>query len=346
MFHLPVRKSIRQMNSFVTSLPVRNRAETEVRNHAQLLVCRVKTRPPQTTRPRRRRLLAPLPTEYTHHQLLTRVEEAEISATLSQYRRQQVIIDSYIKQHAIAPTSSQLSNLLNVPSAQIVAEKNQALSARNRLVTSNLRLVTHLATGIHARLSATEPNVLPLHDLIQESCLALIRSAELYDCSYGRFSSYAYRAIRSACMRHATGHAIVSIPERLRRHRGGKVDGSTAKLLTAAKQMGKVLELDKMISDSSTILDILPSKLASPNKVLEQQDMVEEIRKACETRLKRRDSEILAMRFGLGTEKLVGRVIGERFGISEARVAQIVKGAIKTLELEEKGLMEYLNEFV
>src|SRR3954465_4691596 len=72
------------------------------------------------------------------------------------------------------------------------------------MITSNLRLVIHVARGYRGQ-------GLPFHDLIQEGIVGLIRAAEKFDWRKGfKFSTYATLWIRQAIQRGLanTGRAI------------------------------------------------------------------------------------------------------------------------------------------
>src|SRR5215211_6762681 len=78
------------------------------------------------------------------------------------------------------------------------------LDAKDRMITSNLRLVIHVARGYRGQ-------GLPFHDLIQEGIVGLIRAAEKFDWRKGfKFSTYATLWIRQAIQRGLanTGRAI------------------------------------------------------------------------------------------------------------------------------------------
>src|SRR5215216_1111787 len=69
------------------------------------------------------------------------------------------------------------------------------LDAKDRMITSNLRLVIHVARGYRGQ-------GLPFHDLIQEGIVGLIRAAEKFDWRKGfKFSTYATLWIRQAIQR-------------------------------------------------------------------------------------------------------------------------------------------------
>lgn len=91
---------------------------------------------------------------------------------------------------------------------------DDGLSAKNKLVTSNLRMVqsvvnTYLRNGLAAHYNAG--------DLMQEGILALIRAAEKFEPNRGfKFSTYAMYWVRASVKRSQVSQSrIISIPQRL-----------------------------------------------------------------------------------------------------------------------------------
>jgi RNA polymerase primary sigma factor len=81
------------------------------------------------------------------------------------------------------------------------------LAARERLITSNLRLVIRIARGYR-------DNGMPLSDLVQEGTIGLIRAIETYDWRLGfRFSDHANWWVRLAVQRGVANKArTIRIP--------------------------------------------------------------------------------------------------------------------------------------
>lgn len=101
---------------------------------------------------------------------------------------------------------------MNIEALELALE--DGMEAKNRLVTSNLRLVQgvvnlYIRNGLGSQYNAG--------DLMQEGVTALIRAAEKFDPERGfRFSTYAMYWIRSAVKRSQTLQSrVINVPQRL-----------------------------------------------------------------------------------------------------------------------------------
>ena len=134
------------------------------------------------------------------------------------------------------------------------------LDAKDRMITSNLRLVIHVARGYRGQ-------GLPFHDLIQEGIVGLIRAAEKFDWRKGfKFSTYATLWIRQAIQRGLanTGRAI-----RLPAHVGQrerKVARAERDLTTrlgrepTIEELAEAVELEpEEVADVRTLSDVVAS---------------------------------------------------------------------------------------
>tara|TARA_Y100001972_G_scaffold124019_2_gene172329 strand:+ start:14443 stop:15180 length:738 start_codon:yes stop_codon:yes gene_type:complete len=74
-------------------------------------------------------------------------------------------------------------------------------SARNKLIASNYRLAVSIAKKYHR-------DNIPLSDLIQESCIGLIKAVDKFDHTLGyKFSTYACWWIKQACLQYINEHS-------------------------------------------------------------------------------------------------------------------------------------------
>lgn len=80
----------------------------------------------------------------------------------------------------------------------------------------------------------------------------------------------------------------------------------------------------------------LPAIGYTPQDSLEQQETHAELRRAMSTKLTLRQRYVLEHRFGLSGEAQTYRTIGSALGVSPARVAQIERQAMRTLEKTPK----------
>ena len=83
--------------------------------------------------------------------------------------------------------------------SQKIKEGNQA--ARNKLISSNYRLAVSIAKKYHR-------DNISLSDLIQESCIGLIKAVDKFDHTLGyKFSTYACWWIKQACLQYINEHS-------------------------------------------------------------------------------------------------------------------------------------------
>ena len=83
--------------------------------------------------------------------------------------------------------------------------------ARNKLITSNLRLVAKVATN-YSRFSSV-----PWEDIYQQGILGLYTAITKFDTSIGnRFSTYATWWIRQNCSKEANSNGLLRIPTKMK----------------------------------------------------------------------------------------------------------------------------------
>lgn len=177
-----------------------------------------------------------LPDDLLSHSLLTPEEEQNLIDEI-QFIRDLESTRALLAADDVDPSNEALAQALTITPIQLSERHMRAIQARNRLVTANIRLVYSIAKVVHRmdvrsgkyqhtegtnaseRLSRKDAIGVSSSDLVQEGCIALMRAAERYDSrTETRFSTYASRAIWSACRRAAVpASCIVTLPERLRR---------------------------------------------------------------------------------------------------------------------------------
>jgi len=230
------------------------------------------------------------------------------------------------------------------------------LAAKDRLVSSNLRLVASVARRHVGR-------GLPMEDLLQEGVVGLIRATEKYDWRRGtRFSTYAVPWIRQA-ITHALASTsrMVRLPapqhleaDRLARaersilERGGR-EPSLAELAAAAGMKEEAVErvrranatvasLDAPIGDGGSRLgDVIAREDdTQPFDIAEAAARRRAIRQSLE-RLDDRDRAVVRMRYGLDGEgqRTLGDV-GSVVGLSPERVRQLEAAALGRLHDDEE----------
>jgi len=219
----------------------------------------------------------------------------------------------------------------------------EGIEARNRLVAANLRLVVSIAQRYAGR-------GVPFLDLVQEGNLGLLKAAEKFDPSRGRFSTYATWWIEQAIQRALAqqGHALrlpVHAGEDLRRLRRAREHflqetgrepteeeladelGMTPEkvhcLLRGAQQAVSLFQ--PVGDDGDELVQFVTGAFVTEAEV--GRNLVAGLREALEI-LSPREREVLELRF---LEGLTQQEVGERLGVSRQRVDQIEKRALRRL---------------
>ena len=312
--------------------------------------------------------------ELGEHSLLTPPEERALLLKVRPLRVHERVRADLASELRAPPTDAQLAAALGVSPPRLRRERRKALRARDALVHANLRLVVRVARRVHKTAGAAAGGAagagVSLTDLVQEGSLALIRAAEKFDLQRGeRFAPYACRAIWSRCRRAMTpASCIVSLPERLRvaagklgrfraefeRENGRRPSEEAEAAVTAGEPLRLVrgaerhlrggVFLDAPVGDGCG-LDMLRWEGKLPQEVLEREEVRRRVKEACYRRLRRRDADILVMRFGLEDGKpVLGREVAKRVGVSAPRVTQIVLQALETLRVQEPRLADLIHD--
>ncbi len=238
--------------------------------------------------------------------------------------------------------------------ARELAEASQA--ERHRFVRANLRLVMSIVYR-HGH------GQLPLHDLIQEGNLGLIKAVGRFDYKRGyRFSTYAGWWIRHAVNRAiANKGRLVRMPvHQLDSQR--KITKATWKLTSSLGRPPTEEELSDSMGVTQEKLDVLQQSSSSPALSLDkslgedggqrfidllddedrpspsdeamQRELSEHVLRLVDA-LTPMEADVLRRRFGLasGSEETLQEV-GERYGLSRERIRQIQEEALTHLRRE------------
>ncbi len=176
------------------------------------------------------------------------------------------------------------------------------VSARNKLVEHNLRLVAHIIKKYYSNVSDHE-------DLVSIGTIGLIKAINTFDPEKNiKLSSYASRCIENEILMH------------FRNGRKSAHDISLSETIETDKD-GNPLTLMDVLTDERDFTEELDIKINS-----------EKLKDYLYSALDSRERKVLILRYGLdGKEPLTQREVAEELGISRSYISRIEKKSIEIL---------------
>jgi RNA polymerase primary sigma factor len=232
------------------------------------------------------------------------------------------------------------------------------LAAKERLITSNLRLVVSIARKYQG------VSDLCLIDTIQEGMLGLIRAAEKFDWRKGfRFSTYATLWIRQAIGRALDQHGRtirlpVHLAQRERRiaraerelatelGRDATLDEIAAAAEVTAQQVEelraaarRVTSLERPVGDEegAELGELLPTRQPAPEEEVEIA-LREQVVREVVSRLPDRERTVIKLRYGLDgdPEPVPISEIARRLALRPSEVQRLERGALAELAVRRE----------
>ncbi len=180
--------------------------------------------------------------------------------------------------------------------------KNGSANARERLISHNLRLVSHIVRKYYAAAQNQD-------DLVSIGTIGLIKAVDTFDCSNGaRFATYASRCLQNEILMH------------FRSQKKLNAEVSIAETIDTDKDGNPLTYMD-IIATEDTIAEDLDLKISSAKA-----------RDGIRTVLSDREREIIVLRYGLGKAPAVTqKMCAQKLGISRSYVSRIEKAALDKL---------------
>lgn len=217
---------------------------------------------------------------------------------------------------------------------------NGDIDARNRIVTSNLRLVLKIATEYG--------NLAPRADLVGAGNMGLIVAANRFNPDLGyKFITYAVWWIRSS-MRSVCLQGTVHVPEHRRKERiqlnrlierdGAMGDFASegfhqTKVRDLLTYAGDTTSLDAPMPDGERSLsDHISADLPSPASQIEHLDEQDRLHR-CINKLRPMQAYVVRCYYGLGEQAapMTMEKLARHIGRSKARVGQILEASLLKL---------------
>lgn len=178
-------------------------------------------------------------------------------------------------------------------------------SAKNQLITRNLRLVAHI-------IKKFNPQTRDADDLISIGTVGLIKAIESFDYNKGnRLATYAAKCIENEILMH------------VRSSKKTKLEVYLQEPIGVDKEGNEICLIDVLGTESDAILDEVENKIS----IKRLYGLIENI-------LEGKEKLIIQLRYGLTGEPQTQREIASFLGISRSYVSRIEKKALKKLAKE------------
>ena len=234
-----------------------------------------------------------------------------------------------------------------------LAFQNGDKSAKNKLVSANLRLVIMAAKQYKAQTS------LSFEDLVQEGNLGLMRAVESFDPQKGfRFTTYAMYWIKQGISRAILNNSrIIRLPVHIieLKSKYAKAQDILQKDLNRKPtiveianylkvDVKKIKEIEELIKepislntalndeDEGTVEDLVSDpNVVDPDKKLDNEFLSQALHKMLDT-LTSKEKDIIIARYGLNKQKpKTLEQLGIEYGVTKERIRQIEQKALNKL---------------
>ena len=284
----------------------------------------------------------------------------QLKITKSITNRESASLDKYLQEIG---RESLITVEEEVELAQAIRKGDR--EALEKLTKANLRFVVSVAKQY-------QNQGLSLPDLINEGNLGLIKAAEKFDETRGfKFISYAVWWIRQSILQALAEQCrIVRLPlnqvgslnkiskalQKFEQENERKpsaeelaiaLDISVEKVRDSLKVSGRHISMDAPFveGEDNSLLDVMINDDAPlADRALINESLQKEIDRSLST-LTERESEIIKMFFGIGSQEMTLEEIGDKFQLTRERVRQIKEKAIRRLRQDSRSnlLKSYLG---